>query len=172
MTFVPDVLAPTFDSFRAIAQDQNVKLIIEEATDLPGVMANADALQEAVSNVIDNAIKYVKLPKPGSESEANPCPRVRIRLFANKEPDDSGVTILVEDNGPGISIGGQESIFLRGYRDPTTQQLDGSGIGLHIARELIRKMGGTLKIVKLDEHVQDILNGASFQFQLYRKPKQ
>eukprot|EP00977_Amphora_coffeiformis_P005383 scaffold1147_cov172-Amphora_coffeaeformis.AAC.12 len=172
MTFVSDVLASTFESFRAIAQDQNVKFIIEEAADLPGVQANADALQEAVSNVIDNAIKYVKLSKPGSRKTANPRPRVRVRLFANKVPDDSGVTILVEDNGPGISAEGQESIFLRGYRDPSTQQLDGSGIGLHIARELIRKMGGTLQIVKPDENTTDALNGARFQFQLYRKPKQ
>ena len=172
MTFVSDVLAPTFESFRAIAQDQNVKFIIEEDVDLPGVRANADALQEAVNNVIDNAIKYVKLPKPGSKKEANLRPKVRVRIFANKDSDDSGVTILVEDNGPGIPEEGQESIFQRGYRDPSTQQLDGSGIGLHIARELIRKMGGALRIVKPGENAQNALNGARFQFQLYRKPKQ
>lgn len=173
MTFVSDVLAPTFESFRAIAMDQDVNFIVEEADDLPGVQANAEALQEAVSNVIDNAIKYVKLAKAGSKKTANPRPKVRVQVLANKKSDDgSGVTIVVDDNGPGISKEGEESIFKRGYRDPSTQQMDGSGIGLHIARELIRKMGGSLRLVQSDGNDKDALNGARFQLQLYRKPKQ
>ena len=170
MTFVADILGPTFDSFRAIAEDRHIAFEVEEADDLPGVMVNAEALQEALSNLIDNAMKYVILPKPGSNRDTNPSPRVRVWLFANEPTEESGVTILVEDNGPGIAKGSEEAIFQRGYRDETTQVVGGSGIGLYIAKNLIEKMGGTLGLA--GNKTKRRLSGARFQIQLYRTPKQ
>jgi signal transduction histidine kinase len=179
MTFVADVLTPILDSFHAIAQDQGIRFDVEIAAQydddvLPGVMANAEALQEAVSNVIDNAIKYVKFPKPDSGLTANPTPRVKVSLQPNPIEDNEGVgvTILIEDNGPGIPQNSQELVFQRGFRHDTTKRVGGSGIGLDIARTLVEKMGGSLDILTTgqDEN-DDAFNGARLQVKLYRQPK-
>ena len=82
----------------------------------------------------------------------------------------SGVTILVEDNGPGIAKGREESIFQRGYRDEITHSVSGSGIGLHIARDLVQRMGGTLEVAA--DKPKGALNGARLMFRLYRRPQQ
>jgi signal transduction histidine kinase len=169
MTFVADVLAPTLDSFRAIAMDREISFeVVEDASDLPGVKANADALQEAVSNVIDNAFKYVQLVKDGSGLVANPNPWVRVRVTPN-QGQEVGVTILVEDNGRGIPTDAREAVFKRGYRDATTRSVGGSGLGLPIARDLVQKMGGRLTVVDAS-HVTRALDGALVQVQLFRNP--
>jgi signal transduction histidine kinase len=169
MTFVADVLAPTLDSFRAISMDQQISFeVMEDASDLPGVKANADALQEAVSNVIDNAFKYVQLAKDGSGLSANPNPWVRVRVTPN-QGQEVGVTILVEDNGRGVPADAREAVFKRGYRNANTRSVGGSGLGLPIARDLVQKMGGTLTVVDASD-VKSALDGALIQVQLFRSP--
>lgn len=160
MTFVADVLAPILQPFAAIAADQGVELIVEESPDLPGVLANAEALQEAVSNVIDNAIKYVRVP-PSPDSPAPSSPQIKVSLRPNDDSEAVGVTILIEDNGPGIPDQARELVFQRGYRG--TQSVGGSGIGLDIARTLVEKMGGTLEVLPSSK-------GARLQFRLFRRP--
>jgi len=148
MAFVDDVLEPIVSAFRAIAEDQRIEFVVESPVvpvdELPGVTVCPSALQEAVSNLLDNAFKYVVTGNNTNRRH----PRVRLCMKPNEAGEEAGVTILVQDNGPGISAEEREKIFQRGYRSPrTSSSVDGSGIGLDIAKSLVDRMGGRLRVV-------------------------
>jgi signal transduction histidine kinase len=167
MAFVVDVLEPISSAFRAIAIDRDITFVVENSDELPGVTICPQALQEAVSNVLDNSFKYVVLPKPGSTFSRNPSPQVCLRLSPNSGSLAPGVTILVEDNGPGILEEDRQAIFARGFRAAATCSVGGTGIGLDIALALMQKMGGTLQI----SNDEGRLNGTVMKFVLFRSPK-
>ena len=170
MTFVTDVLEPIFSAFKAIGSERGIKFeVIEETPDLPGVMAAPQSLQEAVSNVLDNAFKYVVLSKADSSLDSNLFPQVRVRLLANSKPLNPGVTIIVEDNGPGIQEQDRESIFERGFRSKSTMSVAGTGIGLDICQTLVKRMGGFLTVAN-PKDFKGSLDGAILKLILFRKP--
>jgi signal transduction histidine kinase len=185
MTFIIDVLEPILSVFYAIAEERGISLVVEgdDNDDLPGIMACEQALQEAFTNVLDNAFKYVVVAKRseqtnnGSDTKWNPSPKVRVRFVSNRRPLGSGVTIYVEDNGPGIPPNERSNIFNRGVRGESTQHLvEGTGIGLNIAKTLMESMGGTLDIVDNTSSntnakrrpTRSIYDGTTVQMTLFR----
>ena len=168
MTFVADVLEPITSAFCALAPERGIKFeVIQDSSELPGVMAAPKALQEAISNILDNAFKYVLLPRDGSPFLKNPSPHVRLRMMLNRG-GEPGVVIVVEDNGPGIREGDHEAIFQRGFRAEKTSDLPGSGIGLDISRTLVEGMGGSLEVAHSEEF-EDALIGAIIKCTLFRR---
>jgi signal transduction histidine kinase len=166
MMFVTDVLDSVFGTFRAIAEEHGVafQVIVENEDEIPGVWGSPLCLQEAVTNVLDNAFKYAAIGKLDSPFSINPSPQVVVRIFPNIN-DQSGVSIEVRDNGPGIEKEEEERIFQRGYRgQATSSMVDGKGIGLDISRALMVRMGGKLQVATA--HKQ--LEGTAMQFTLYR----
>ena len=201
MVFVEDVLKPILETYAVIASERGISFnvvvgedeenILDNNVDveLPGVMAAPKSLQEALSNVLDNAFKYVTLPKAVAndhddddssftQNRLNPSVQVRIfpNIVENEDGSDSntdvdpGVTILVEDNGPGIPEEDTERVFERGYRGERTRSVNGTGIGLPIARALMRRMGGDLKLLRRKKD-KDVLDGTAIELKLYRKKK-
>jgi Osmosensitive K+ channel histidine kinase len=174
MAFVPDVLCHVFSSSKRMAEDLGIDMEVignESYHDLPGIYINPKLLQESVINVLDNAIKYVSCGMNGIYGIRNSNPKIRVSVLSNHMENDrepAGVTILVEDNGPGIPKKERQSIFHRGYRgEHTMNHTHGSGIGLHISKDMITKMGGSLEI--LDNQPKH-LQGTVVRFILYRKP--
>ena len=94
----------------------------------------------------------------------------RVTLAANDDSKPPGVSIFIEDNGPGIPTEDKNVVFKRGYRGEYTNTLTkGSGIGLDISRELTALMGGSLDL--LEHHKsKEYLEGTVMRFTLYRKP--
>jgi len=92
---------------------------------------DADRIQQVMVNLLDNAAKYGGAP-------------VRVRV----DSADGHVRISVADSGPGITPAEQERIFEKFYRaDPQhTRAPGGTGLGLYISRELVRRMGGRLAV--------------------------
>lgn len=86
---------------------------------------------EAVANVVDNAVKYT--PCGGKVSVC-----VKPYSFFN--------CIAVTDNGIGIGEKEQGRIFTRFYRCAGTEEEPGLGIGLYLAREIIKAQGGYIKL--------------------------
>jgi signal transduction histidine kinase len=168
MTFVADVLESITSAFCALAPERGIQFeVIQDSSELPGVMAAPKALQEAISNILDNAFKYVLLPRDGSPFSKNPSPHVRLRMMSNRG-GEPGVIIVVEDNGPGICEGDYEAIFQRGFRAEKTSDLPGSGIGLDISRTLVEGMGGSLEVAHPKEF-KNALNGAILKCTLLRR---
>jgi len=96
---------------------------------LPPVAADTDKLQQVLANLVGNAVKYS--PDGG---------RIEVRL----EPRGRDLRITVRDEGIGIADSELPWIFEKFYRvDPNmTRGASGSGLGLYISRELVRRMGG------------------------------
>ncbi len=129
------VLDAIRNQFQAIAARKEIRL---EVTDT-GEMAAFDLKWtiEAVANIVDNAIKYT--PRGGNVA-------VRVQSYP------SLVRMDIADNGPGIPEAEQAEVFLRFYRSETVSDSPGVGIGLYLAREIMRAQNGYIKLSsKIDE---------------------
>jgi signal transduction histidine kinase len=101
------------------------------ATDTPPrILGDEDDLRAAVSNLVDNAIKY-----------SGPEPKVSVEL---EQTDTAQATLRVRDNGVGIPPTELKRIFRRFYRAPdiVTTRVKGTGLGLFIVRSVIARHGG------------------------------
>jgi signal transduction histidine kinase len=99
---------------------------------LPNVVSDRLALEQIFSNLIDNAIKYLKSGVPGE---------IRIRGRTKL-----GYAIFeIRDNGRGIDPKDHQRIFDL-FRRAGTQDKPGQGIGLAHVRALVRRLGGTMSV--------------------------
>jgi signal transduction histidine kinase len=99
---------------------------------LPGIVSDRLAMEQIFSNLIDNALKYLKSGVPGDITV-----RGRTKLgFAIFE---------VADNGRGIDPRDHQRIFDL-FRRAGTQDKPGQGIGLAHVRALVRRLGGTMSV--------------------------
>ena len=87
---------------------------------------------EALFNLLDNAVKYT--PAGGKIA-------VSVVLW------EMYVEIKVTDTGKGISESNQAAIFRRFYREEEVHDQQGVGIGLYLAREIVTRQGGYIKVV-------------------------
>ncbi len=103
---------------------------VRVAPDTPALWVDRELIEVALRQLIDNALKY-------SPPE---CP---VRVEA--EPDEGRVIVSVADRGPGIPEAEQTRIFEKFYRaEAARHQVPGAGLGLVIAREIIRTHGGEM----------------------------
>lgn len=90
-----------------------------------------DVLRRVVANLVDNAVRHA---------------RTGVRLAV--EPDRTEQLVTVTDDGPGIPAADRERVFERFTRldDARARDAGGAGLGLAIARELVRRHGGTVRL--------------------------
>lgn len=138
-----ELLERTIRPFAAIARQHRLGLALEAAPDLPlQVMTDALRLRRVLENLLDNALRYSNrgtvllsarvLPSPDG---AAPADRVRV-LFE------------VADNGPGFSEAARKHIFepLASGDSSLTRTENGIGMGLALAHQLVRLLGGQLEL--------------------------
>jgi Na+/proline symporter/nitrogen-specific signal transduction histidine kinase len=100
---------------------------------VPAIRADADRLMQVVMNLLGNAAKFV--PTEGG--------RVDLRL----RTDDTGLTVEVQDNGPGVPPE-QRALIFEKFRqgDQATDRPAGTGLGLHISRQIVEHFGGQMEL--------------------------
>lgn len=105
------------------------------APDLPSVEADQVKIEQAIFNLLDNALKY------GGKSE----PKVLIDV--NFTPVE--IILKVSDNGPGIPLSDQPHIFERFYRVHKDRSRDagGTGLGLSIVKHTAQSHGGNVELM-------------------------
>ena len=86
---------------------------------------------EALGNVVNNAVKYTP---PGG------------RVSVSAQLLDSFCRIDVADTGPGVPEGEQAAVFNRFYRGGATRAAEGLGLGLYLAREILARQGGYIRL--------------------------
>lgn len=92
------------------------------------IIAAPALVERAVSNMVDNALKW----NPPDSS-------VQVRV-------ENG-SVRVSDNGPGIPVEEHEQVFERFYRTEGARSLPGSGLGLSIVRHVAESFGGQARII-------------------------
>jgi len=130
---VGDVAQRAVDIYRFRAERENVTLDIEVEPELPTAKIDARALELAVMNLIDNALKYAK---DGG--------KVEVRVAR----EGKNVTASVSDFGPGVPKEEQARIFERFYRGSSAgaTRARGSGIGLALVRHITESHGGRVRV--------------------------
>lgn len=174
MAFPQDILGSIVYASQAISRENGINFdalgFEPDNLELPGVTVCPKHLKEAVSNLLDNAIKYVTFRVKGKKGRPR-IPQIKVTLVSNEPPLSPGATLYIEDNGPGIPKLERDKIFERGYRGEAVQDdITGSGLGLAIAREMISRMGGMLDLLEGDKGPNK-LDGTTVRVILFRDPE-
>jgi signal transduction histidine kinase len=131
---VRDVVDEVLKTFEVRLRHSNIDIAYQRAGgDLPEVRIDADAIAQAVHNLLDNAVKYSNGAK---------------EIIVGVEPADSGVVLWVQDHGIGISREEQQKIFERFHRVGTgaIHDVKGSGLGLAIVNHIVQAHEGRVTV--------------------------
>ncbi len=145
------VLEQAVEACRLSAEEKGISIRFECMGPLPALI-NPRLIEQAVSNLIINAVKY---SPDGSE--------VAVKASMDSKAHDGGqISISVTDMGPGIPKEHQERIFERFYRvdKARSRKLGGTGLGLAIVKHVVQSHGGVV-FVKSESG-----KGSTFYFRL------
>lgn len=129
-----------------ISRDTDVSIEIDLDTADDHVMADRIQFQQAVTNLVRNAVDAV-------------AGRPRAVVIVVGRARRTGYEISVEDNGPGIPDSQVDSIF----QPMMTTKSGGMGLGLSVTRSIVESHGAKLEVRRSD------LGGAAFSFRLQRE---
>jgi two-component system, OmpR family, phosphate regulon sensor histidine kinase PhoR len=145
--FDADRLARTVVQAAQLHAPAGIQIALSTPPWLPDATGDGEKVAQVLTNLVENAVKYS--PSGG---------RIDVLL----EQEGERIRFEVRDEGLGIPLDEQERIFNKFYRlDPNlTRGIGGTGLGLYICRELVRRMGGEI-------HVTSTLGeGSTFWFDL------
>ncbi len=121
------------NDYEAAAEDKQIKLVFDLAPKLPVFSGDRDKVAIAMHNLLGNAIKYT--PAKGE-------------VTVKAEEDNGTLRIEFIDSGIGIDPSEHERVFEKFYRasDKRVDSITGSGLGLALAREIVRLHGGDITL--------------------------
>ncbi|MCI0693253.1 ATP-binding protein [candidate division KSB1 bacterium] len=142
------MLRMAVESFRPHAEEQGFVVELEIVEPLAEVLADADAISQVILNLLSNAVQY-----------SDEVKEIRVRAYRH----ESHVTIEVADRGIGIAASEIPKIFDDFYR--VNQRLNspkpgGMGLGLTLARQIVRAHGGDISVRS------EVGKGSTFTFTL------
>jgi signal transduction histidine kinase len=107
-----------------------VQAIVVSGVPFAHVFASEDDIAEALTNIVENGLKY--------------APLSRIDITIERSADR--ITIVIADRGPGMTTEEQHNAFERFYRGDRRGEVSGSGLGLAIAKRAIERARGTIRL--------------------------
>jgi signal transduction histidine kinase len=148
-----DIFADLQRDYQVQAADKQIELTFDLSPKLPVLQGDRDKILMALHNLVGNALKYT--PKGGT---------------VTVEADVEGECFLmrVKDSGIGIGEGDREKIFETFYRadDPRVTEITGSGLGLPLARKVVRMHGGDITVEQSEKD-----QGTTFALRLPVQPE-
>jgi two-component system phosphate regulon sensor histidine kinase PhoR len=137
--YVDPLIEHCVDSLLPLAEAKNITISIEKAPAGTEVFCDSEAVHQALSNLVDNAIKYT--PEGGSI-------HVAAHVLPLVEGQPEAVEFSVRDTGIGIPKEDLPRLFERFYRvdKARSRALGGTGLGLAIVKHLVRSQGGTVRV--------------------------
>ena len=122
------LVAKLIEDFKPRASSRSVRLV-NEVPEL-AVSADPDRVQQVLSNLVDNAIKYGR-----NEGTV---------IISAKLSGDGMIELCVADDGPGIPADAEERVFERFYRvdKARSREQGGTGLGLSIVKHIVQNHGG------------------------------
>jgi two-component system sensor histidine kinase KdpD len=133
---VDDLVSRAVEIVRPRLGGRLIELDIQGA---PTVTGDAILVEEALLNVLDNAIRHTS-------------PDVRVRVSSSALPDDEFVRLTIEDSGAGVADADLPRLFEKFYRgnQPAAGRRAGTGIGLAVVRGLVAAMHGQVEARRSD----------------------
>ncbi|PVZ07223.1 histidine kinase/DNA gyrase B/HSP90-like ATPase [Methylobacterium radiotolerans] len=123
---VAQVLAEAAELYEPIAEDKSIRICLEVTHPFPFLTGDRAPLFEAVTNLIDNAVKFTPA-----------CGLVRLEVSRR-----GAICILaVEDTGPGIPPAERDQVFRRFYRAEPARHTVGNGLGLGLVAAIVELQG-------------------------------
>jgi len=113
-----------------MAENKEIQIIFNPGEDVE-LIADKKWTCEAITNILDNAVKYTGKNR-----------RITINVFKY----EMYVRIDIEDNGSGLEEAEINNIFKRFYRGNNSKNQDGVGIGLYLSREIVARQNGYIKV--------------------------
>jgi signal transduction histidine kinase len=143
-----EVVADTVTGMSQVFEERNIKVDLRMPERVGAVRADVDRIIQVMLNLLSNAAKFCE---PGSG-------RIEIAL----SEASGALRVDVRDNGPGIDPADQRVIFdkFRQGGDTLTAKPRGTGLGLHISRQIVEHFGGSMWVESRLGH------GACFSFTL------
>ena len=126
-TPVADVVLPPVERLRTQAERAGLRLTVDLPPNLPPLLADAERVQQVVTNLVHNSIKFT--PSGG-------------QVTLSAEPAGNEVIISVRDTGVGIPVNDLPRIFERFYKADRARSGGGTGLGLAIAKHIVLAHGG------------------------------
>jgi two-component system, NtrC family, sensor histidine kinase KinB len=114
---------------RSLAEAHDSRLVTDVAPDLPDVAVDSRQISHVFSNFVSNAARF---SRAGEE------------IVLSVKPVGQAVRFSVLDHGPGIAKEFQARVFERFFRIPGTEESNGVGLGLAIAKEIVVSHGGSI----------------------------
>jgi signal transduction histidine kinase len=134
---VGGIVRDLVELYEPVAEDAGITLRARVAGELP-VRVNRQLVGQALTNLIDNALKYGR-PPPDRRSDASD-------LLVTAERMGNTARIIVADRGPGIPAGDRERALRRFVRLDQSRSEPGTGLGLSLVAAVARLHGGTVQL--------------------------
>ncbi|MEA3345019.1 MAG: ATP-binding protein [Chloroflexota bacterium] len=142
---VADVVLPPVERLQPQAERAGLQLTVDLPGDLPPVLADAERIQQVVTNLVHNAIKFT--PSGGM-------------VMLSAESIGEEVVISVRDTGVGIPADDLPRIFERFYKADRARSGGGTGLGLAIAKHIVQAHDGRIWVESTEGQ------GSTFSFTL------
>ena len=147
MHFPRSLVNAALRQMRSLIDERTINVVVPD--DLPPVRVDSGLIQVVLTHLLDNALKYSPPDNPIT---------IGARLGEGK------VIMYLADTGQGISETEQAQIFDKFYRGKNERHLQGTGMGLSIAREILRAHGQDIALFSTPGH------GSEFSFGLPIEP--
>jgi len=144
---IGECIGKSMRSLRALAEAHRVSIRSERTENLPRVMGDRDRLEQVITNLLSNALKYTP-------------PESEVSILARSE--NNAVRVTVRDQGPGIPPDQLEKVFDRFCQLAGAKK--GSGLGLTICRALVEQHGGRIWVES------ELGRGSQFHFEIPAEP--
>jgi signal transduction histidine kinase len=140
---VPEIVKTTLDRLAPRLNEAQIQVEVEIEQNTSGILADPDLVSRSLTNLVENAIKY-----------AGSGRWVRLSARPGRHSRRSGVEIMLEDRGPGISDDEAVAVFEPFYRGTAARRCreTGSGLGLAIVKSAVRANGGWIKLERAVPH--------------------
>ncbi len=119
-----------FDFYEPLAEAKSITMTLRAENKVP-LVGDADLLREALTNLLDNAIKFT--PQGGI-----------VHMVVENGAD--GPRVEIRDNGPGVLPHERDKIFKRFFRSAATDKMPGNGLGLSMAATIVEMHGLSLRL--------------------------
>lgn len=146
---ITEIIDSSLNQVSLLLKEKDLQVKKEIAENLPDVFVDGLKLEQALINLLTNAIKF-----------SLNSSKITVSAEAKNTASGQMVIVSVADQGCGIASENLEKIFEKFFREPSSKKIEGTGLGLTIARYIVQAHGGQIWAES------QVAQGSKFSFSL------